>query len=367
MIGAGVIGLSIARRIAESRHRVVLLERGTCGGEASWAGAGILAPCNPHRTDETARLQDRSLDLYPSFCAELYQETGIDPEYDACGELELIFTEDSRRIAESDVRAAADRRMPDGQPVYRMLTPDEARRLETAASPRILCAMECRRTAQVRNPRLLAALLASCRLRGVEIREHCRVLDLVYDDDRVGGVRTEHETLLADHLVLAAGAWSGQIGDRLRDVIRVHPVRGQIVLLRTEGRPFGHVLARGRTYLVPRRDGHVLLGSTEEPEAGYSKRVTAGGIAGLMERGLALAPSLADAVVEATWAGLRPGTPDDRPVIGPVLGLPGVLAATGHFRAGLTLAPITAELIAWFVSGESLPPVSPAAPGANSP
>jgi len=352
VIGGGVVGLSIARRLVADGRRVVLLERGACGGEASWAGAGIVAPRGPHRIDALFHLQERSLDLYPSFCAELHQETGIDPEYDRCGELELIFTEDLLRIAESDARAAAGRRMPSGEPVYRLLTAEEARQLEPAASEQIIGALQCQRTAQVRNPRLLAALVGSCRSRGVMIHEERPAIDLLIEENRVRGVFSKDGVVRAAHVILAAGAWSAQISDRLQGVLAVHPVRGQMILLKTDRRPFQRVLARGRTYLVPRRDGHVLLGSTEEPEAGFSKRVTASGIAGLIERGLKLAPSLADASVEATWAGLRPGTPDDKPLLGPVPGFDGLVAATGHFRAGLTLAPVTAELVARILAAE---------------
>jgi len=323
VIGGGVIGLSIARRLAADGRGTCLLERGACGGEASWAGAGILAPHNPHRTGSIFQLHERSLDLYPAFCAELHQETSIDPEYDRCGE-----------------------------PVYRMLSADEARRLEPAASEQILGALQCQRTAQVRNPRLLAALAGSCKARGVVIHEECPAIDFLIEGRRVRGVFSQEGVFRAEHVILAAGAWSTHVADRLQGLLPVHPVRGQMVLLKTDRRPFQHVLARGRTYLVPRRDGHVLLGSTEEPEAGFSKQVTASGIAGLMERGLKLAPSLADASVEATWAGLRPGTPDDKPLLGPVPGFDGLIAATGHFRAGLTLAPATAEIVARMLSGE---------------
>jgi glycine oxidase len=131
----------------------------------------------------------------------------------------------------------------------------------------------------------------------------------------------------------------------------VVPVRGQIVLLKLPSRPFTPIISRGKTYLVPRHDGHVLLGATEEPDAGYNKRNTAAGVSKLVASALQMVPSLADAPIEATWAGLRPGTPDDKPYIGPVPGFDGLIAATGHFRTGLTNAPVTAEAVAAMISG----------------
>jgi glycine oxidase len=364
IIGGGVVGLTIARRLAQSGRRVALLERGECGREASWAGAGILSPCNPHRTDPLHHLQDRSLAMFEAFCGQLHTETGIDPEYDRLGELQLVTTPDVMPIAQSDARAGADLRMPDGSPVYEMLPPAALRELEPAAASDALGALLCRVTATVRNPRLLAALLASCRAAGVEIREGCPVDDVLIEGGRVTGVIAQGERVAAGGVMLCAGAWSGSIGQRLGALMPVHPVRGQMLLLRTESRAFRHVLGRGKHYLVPRRDGHVLVGSTEEPEAGFAKRNTPEGVAALTAAALRLVPGLADAPLLANWAGLRPGTPDGRPYVGAVPALPGLWAATGHFRAGLTLAPATADVMLHLLDGRAYDiDVSPLRPG----
>ncbi len=346
LIGGGVIGLTIARRLAKEGLSVTLLERARIGGEASWAGAGVLAPPNPHRKDAVAALHLRSLAMYPAFCAELMQESGIDPEHEPCGELEVAFDDAGLQVLREDERAAGSRRIPDGRPAFEMHTAEEIRHLEPAVSPQMIGALECRETAQVRNPRLLRALQTVCLRAGVELRENNPVRDFVVEDQRVTGVRTDRDTVAAAHVVLSAGAWSSQIGERLKNMMPVHPVRGQMVLMKLDRRPFDRIIARGKTYLVPRRDGHVLLGATEEPEAGFAKRNTAGGIAGLMERAVRMAPTLAEAPVAAMWSGLRPGTPDDMPYIGPVPGLKGLIAATGHYRTGLSLAPATAQVVA---------------------
>lgn len=406
VIGGGVIGLTVARRLAHDGHQVTVVERVRCGQEASWAGAGVLSPANPHRKDAAAVLLLRSLTMYPRLCAELADETGIDPEYEQCGEIELAFDERGLQSLREDVCAAGGRTVPDalrrtestgrcevlhsaddvplgradaevtpsafaapgpraddhavcraGAPLaFEMLTTDQARAIEPAVSEQAVGAMLCRETAQVRNPRLLRALHASCVRAGVFFREETAVADFDCSGDRVRGVRLGpggDEVLHADAFVLCAGAWSSQIGARLDSLMPVRPVRGQMMLLRFESRPFTHIIARGKTYLVPRRDGHVLLGATEERDAGFNKRCTAKGLSTLMTKGLRLAPGIAEAEVAATWAGLRPGTSDDLPYLGWVPGMEGLIAATGHFRTGLSMAPGTAEYVAALLAGRA--------------
>ncbi len=353
IIGGGVIGLTSARRLAKEGLAVTILERAQVGREASWAGAGVLAPPNPHRKDAVAELQLRSLAMYPAFCTELLLETGIDPEYEPCGELEVAFDEAGLQVLRDDQRAADTRRMPDGRLAFEIHTGEETRRLEVVVSEKVVGSLECRQTAQVRNPRLLRALHTACLRAGVQIHENTPVRDFVVEGDRIAGVRTETRTIAAQNVVLCAGAWSSQIGERLQSVMPVHPVRGQMVLMKLDRRPFDRIIARGKTYLVPRRDGHVLLGATEEAGAGFAKRNTAKGLAGLLERAVRMVPMLADAPVAAAWSGLRPGTPDDMPYIGLVPGLTGLIAATGHYRTGLTLAPATAEIVAAMIQNRS--------------
>lgn len=355
IVGGGVLGLTIARHLRADGNSVCLLERHECGREASWAGAGILAPCNPQRSDSLFHFQERSLELFPHLCAELEQETGIDVEYERCGELELVFHKQAMGIARADERGAAGKHFSDDRPRVELLTPSQLSDLEPAVTPDLLGALLCRHTAQVRNPRLLAALRKSCELRGVVVREHCAVHDAMFTDGRVVGVITNQGNIACENVIVCAGAWSGTLGENIGRALPVHPVRGQIILLKLDQRPFRRIIARGKTYLVPRRDGHVIVGSTEEPEAGFTKRNTPQGTSQLMEQALRFVPALADASVMAMWSGLRPGTCNDKPILGPVAHLPGLFAATGHFRSGLTNAPATAEYISSLLAERPYP------------
>lgn len=351
MVGGGVIGMAVARRLARDALRVTLIEREVCGREASWAAAGVLAPRDPTHQDSLFHLEERSLAAYPDFCRSLVEETAIEVEYERCGELMLEFTEGGLSVAKSKEQAAAGRRLPDGRPVYELHSAQRTREIEPKSGPESIGSLECRQTAQVRNPRLLRALRVSCERAGVVIRENTRLDDFVVEGDRVTGVRLDGGVMSASFVVLCAGAWSSGIGVRLASLMPVHPVRGQIVLMKLDDRPFTHVIASGKTYLVPRRDGHVVLGATEERESGFSKRNTASGVSMLMQTALRMVPMLSETPIVTLWAGLRPGTPDDRPYIGPVPGFDGLIAATGHFRSGLSLAPATADVVAAMISG----------------
>jgi glycine oxidase len=270
--------------------------------------------------------------------------------------MELLFGDQRYRMALSEERAGAKQEMfmPDGSPEWQMLSPDEARRVEPCVSGDFLGALLNRFSAQVRNPRLLRALMAACRVGGVTIRENTPVSELIIDGDRVTGVVTGPGAVESDRVVLCAGAWSSGIDARIGRYLPTHAVRGQVVLLdasAVEGARFTHIVDRAGCYLVPRSDGLVLIGATLEDESGFDRRTTAAGVSKLMEGALGLVPGLAQAGVLALWAGLRPGTPDRRPFLGPVPGLEGLIAATGHYRTGLALAPITAEIVADFVLG----------------
>ena len=272
------------------------------------------------------------------------------------GEDAVIILEDQQlRMARSEIKAAMAFEQEYGGKVVELLTPEQTRSREPAITGDLMGAKYVPTTGQVRNPRLLAALKAACASGGVSIVEGCEVKQLIVQSERVTGVRTADGTCSAQHVVLAAGCWSSLLDEQLAALMPVVPVRGQIALLEMPARPFEHVLERGRGYLVPRADGRIILGATQEPEAGYDCSITVAGVAGLLNLGLRLVPGLGAARLAQTWAGLRPGTPDGRPFIGPVPGFAGLIAATGHFRSGLTLAPVTARVVVELISHGTAP------------
>lgn len=364
VIGGGVIGLSVAWRLAQAGATVTLVERGACGRQASWHAVGVLSPGNPNFKHSIAQMHLRSLDMQEDFCAELRERTGIDPEYHRCQRLEFCDGDQRYRMGLSEVKAAADRTMPDGSAVLEMLSPDEALALEPGMRRPAFGALLCRVSARVDNPRLLQALAGACRLAGVIIRDRTPVNGLAWQGDRVCGVRVGDETVEADHVVLAAGAWSSRLDARVADVIEVTPVRGQAVLLETDDPPFHRIIRKRNHYVVRRKDGRIVLGSTVEHDAGFELHNTAVGVQAMLDAAIDMIPSLADAHIADMWSGLRPCTPDWRPCIGPVPGAERLIAACGHFKTGLVFAPITARIVTDLVTQGATPfDLSRALPG----
>lgn len=345
IIGGGIVGLSIAYRLARDGLSVTVLERGECGREASWAGAGVLQCGSWHRRDPLVTLLRESLRQYDTFAAELRERTRIDPEFIHCGAFELLMEDQQYRMAASEVRAAEAHREVYGRPILELLPPEEARTREPQIAGEILGVKYNSISCQVRNPLLMAAVKAACLLEKVRIVEHCAVRQITRDGEQVTGVSGDFGSFAAPNVVLSAGPWSSMIDAEIGRLVQVYLVRGQILLLEAPRRLFTHIVERGKCYMVPRLDGRIVVGATEEHEAGFDKRNTAEGLTHLLTLSQKLVPALAGATVVRTWAGLRPGTPDRGPYIGAVPGWRGLWSATGHFRSGLILAPITSEIV----------------------
>jgi glycine oxidase len=344
IVGGGVIGLSTAYFLAEAGARVLVVDQGDFGREASWAGAGIIPPSNPHTAHSPFdRLRALSASLFPSLSADLRERTGIDNGYLRCGGLEFGCAHDPS--AEQEWRGEGVK--------YEAIDAAALRRLEPNVSATSGAVYHLPELAQLRNPRHLKALLAACQSLGVRLRPGCPVQGFERQGSRVTAVLTMSGTLHADRVLLTAGAWSdvllGQLGWRPG----IRPVRGQIALLRCETPLFRRVLMQGSRYLVPRADGRVLVGSTEE-DVGFDKRTTARAIHDLLELACELVPGLADAPLERCWAGLRPGSPDGLPYLGRVPGWENVYVAAGHFRAGIQLSPGTGLVMKQLLLGEKV-------------
>lgn len=349
IVGGGVIGLSLAYELAGGGWRVRLFERGQLGREASWAGAGILPPAgrtpstDPYR--ELARLSDQ---LYPVWSAALREQTGIDNGFRRCGAIYLARDE----AGSAELRRSANEWRQCGVTAECLELRDVTQREPALTGDMLRAAYWLPEEAQVRNPRHLKALAAACALRGVEFHTGVSVDDFVVHQGRVCQLITSAGPIAASRVCVTSGPWTRVLLARLGIDVSIRPVRGQMALLSSPRQSIRAVINEGRRYLVPRPDGRVLVGSTEE-DAGFEKRTTAESIAGLLEFAVRLAPVLGDHSIEQCWAGLRPGTRDGLPYLGQLPGLENVFIAAGHFRGGLHLSPATAVVMSRLMRGEA--------------
>src|SRR5215471_7559112 len=267
VVGGGVIGLTIARALHKrGLTRIRLIERGAIGAEASWAAGGILAPqVEADGIDDFFRIANASRDMYPDFARELTAESGIDVELDTSGTIYLAFTE----AEEAELRARYDWQQRGGLKVE-WLTAGEVRRTETNVSPHVRCALRFPDDWQIENRLLVQALLRANQKAGITMTTKCQVLSLCIEGGKVCGVRTAVDSISSDIVIIAAGAWTSSIDPGCS--IKVEPVRGQMLCFKPKQKLAGHVLYSSKGYLVPRRDGRLLAGSTTE-SAGFDKRV----------------------------------------------------------------------------------------------
>ncbi len=342
VVGAGIQGLAAATALAQEGHLVQVVERERPGSRASWVAAGLLTPSSPWKYPPgLIDLCHASENRYGAFVADLVQQTGLDPQYENQG---MLYPE-GLGFRSAQVAEHTRRRCELGFAVQR-LDRHELDRLQPGLGSELEGAAWQPHSGRVRSPRLVAALLRRAIQRGVDIISGCGVDSLLSKAGRVSGVRLENgQCLEAEAVVLAAGSWSGGLAASLGLSLDVRPVRGQILLLRGPPGVLVPTLNDGDCYLVPRRDGRILVGSTME-DVGFEAVTQPEALSRLRELALRLLPATEHMEVETDWAGLRPGTPDRLPYIGAVPELPGLVLATGHYRNGILLAPITAQLVA---------------------
>jgi glycine oxidase len=355
ILGGGVIGCGIARALARQQAgRIVVVERGQPGCEASGAAAGVLAVASSRAPRGVVfDLKRASAALFPGLATELREETGIDVEYSTAGLLDLAFT--SREVEQLDRLAA--RRREQGFAVER-LEADEVRARHPEVNPAVRRGVWFGDDRAVNNTRLVEALHASAAARGVEFRLGVAVRRIESRHGRVTAVEAGAERLTPGHLIVAAGAWSAEVGQLLGVKIPVRADRGEMVAVRPRV-PLALTHSWRDGYLVPRANGEVLIGSTSARGA-TEKMVTAHAAATLLSRAVRMVPALADAAVVRTWAGLRPLSALRRPIIGPPRGWANLTLACGHHRSGILLAPVTAQLVAeLLLHGATSIPIGP--------
>ena len=355
IVGGGLIGGSIAFEISSENLRVVVLDRQDPGREASWAAAGMLAP-GPDSPESSALvpLGKESLRVYPEFVAAVEQVSSKSTDFARNGTFEIFRGPQAE--AERDETVAEFLRLG---LLAEAISLDAARKHEPSLGAQTGAVAWLPDEATV-DPRLLVeVVLAAARTRGAEIRANSAVDALLYDGDRCAGVIAGGQKIAAKHVVIAAGSFCSAIESgarephpRLSQYAPVRPVRGQMLALRSETVKLKKVLRSQQGYLVPRRDGRLIAGSTLE-DAGFEKHVTPQGVRQILDAVLELAPALAEAKIVEEWSGLRPDTPDHLPIIGPT-DIEGLWLSTGHYRNGILLAPATARIMRdWIISGKS--------------
>ena len=337
IVGAGIIGLSLAIELNKQGQRVLVVEKGEPGREASWAAGGMLSDFPVETTPALRELATASARMYPEFVHELEDESGLKIDLRSQGTIVLTCAETRLRPATSE-RFAPSGTLAELEPALRISSEAELPLAPLFAQERCV------------DPRhLTAAAVAAARHRGVDFSSGDHVLAVEVADDKACGVRTNKTQFAAGIVVNCAGAWAGQIAPH---PFPTRPVKGQMLCVEMpEKELVRHVVRAPEVYLIPRSDGRMLIGATAE-EAGFDKRTVPETIERLRQAALDLVPRLADARILEAWAGLRPGTPDGLPILGATR-TPGYFVATGHFRDGILLAPVTARVMGQMITGKN--------------
>ncbi|MGO4614701.1 glycine oxidase ThiO [Nocardia sp. 2YAB30] len=357
VIGAGAVGLAVAHRLAGAGSAVTVVDAGEPGRKASWAASGSLSLILPQAAPKPLRaLAAASWALWPDFAAQVEQHSGMDVQVRRSGLVRLVLSQSSEAATEES-RAWLSTH---GQPCE-WIDRHGIAALTPVATDRADRALYQPDVWQVRPPRLMKALVdAARRSDRITVRPFDPVARLLVGKGRVTGVRlATGADIYAREVVVCAGAWAGQLLDPLASsMVTVRPIRGQLLCVTM---PFdvgagagAMLLGEGNHYLIPRADGRWVVGSTFE-DVGFDERVTAGGLHEIIDGALAFAPRLARAPIVAHWAGLRPSTPDGVPYLGRPPGLDGLVVAAGHFRDGLLLTPVTAEIVTTMIHGADAP------------
>ena len=345
IIGGGIIGLSFALSLRRAGHSVVVIDRTEPGREASWAAGGIIASCDPRTPPALQELASASAALYPEFIHELQDESQLHIDYRRNGT--IAFLEEGEIPSGASIRILDAQTLAEFEPLL-SFAPNAWLMPEASVDPRTL----------------LAALIKACKHHGVNIATGHPVLALEFTNNCVSGVRTQNSHYTSAAVVNCAGAWASQIAPL---GFPTRPIKGHMLSLVFPQRSqqhtpiVNHVIHGGDVYIVPRSGGQLVIGSTVE-DVGFDKRVDPGTIHSLHQSAAYLVPEIGEARIHENWTGLRPGTPDKLPILG-ASSVPGYFVATGHYRDGIMLAPITAQLMtSLLLTGQCLHDLSPFSP-----
>ncbi len=329
IVGAGAIGLSSALELIQRGAKVTVLERGEVGQESSWAGGGILSPLCPwDYPDEVTRLTSRGAALFSAWAQALHTATGVDPEYETSGMLVL---------PPFDAQVAQQWCAAHEVPLQQVTAADFAPAVQGEA-------LYLPQVAQVRNPRLMRALRTRVEMLGGRIVEQCEVHNIVAENGRVQSLATYSGEFSAENFIVSAGAWSKQVLGQYALQMDIKPIRGQMLLFKFAEPPLRHIVLQSGLYLIPRRDGYLLVGSTLE-DVGFDKNITQEAHDSLRLRAEAVLPQLRDMPLVQHWTGLRPASPHNIPTIGRHPQLKNCYLNSGHFRYGVTMATASVEIL----------------------
>jgi glycine oxidase len=347
IVGGGVIGLSLAWELARRGVVPDVFDMKEIGKAASWAGAGLVPP--PHRapdlTDPTCLLRARSADLYPQWSEALREETGIDNGFRVSGGIDVAL----HPREEPALQSMTGRWRKQGIR-FELIDDIRSAELEPELTHSFTRAYYLPERAQVRNPWHLRALENACRRRGARFHTDQPICGLITQGQTVKGIKTSAGEHLADSVVVTAGAWSEGLLDQLGVKMPTRPIKGQMLLLNPGKKLLARIIEHEKCYLVPRDEGLVLAGATEEL-VGFDESLTTDARSLLWNEAVRLVPALSESQIVKQWCGFRPGSKDSRPYLGKVPGFASLYVATGHQRAGLSLSPATAEVMADLITG----------------
>lgn len=334
VVGGGAIGLLTARQLFQEGLDVLLLEKGSLGGESSWAGGGIISPLYPWRYDDAVNvLAERSKKIYPELTQALLSEGGVDCELISSGL--FTVTDNLPEITQWANKWSVDAQYIDD--------PATIREIESSVGEVVNRGFWMPAIQQVRNPKLVKALKASFQHLSIPYREHAEVTEIVVKNNKVCGLRIDDEILHADKIIIASGAWSAQFSVT-QSSVNVIPVKGQMIMYKGEPDLVKSIVLSEGHYIIPRRDGHILAGSTLE-KIGFDKEISSAAHEELHQAAVELVPLLDKLPIERQWAGLRPGTEKGIPYICQHDEVGGLYVHAGHFRNGIVLGAASAELM----------------------
>jgi len=339
IVGAGAIGMMTAQLLAQQGQKVCLIDKSRVGSESSWAGGGILSPLYPWRySDEVNQLAFWSQQHYPEFLGSLFSDTGIDPELVKSGL--LIRNIDEQKTEITNWIKTQNRNAE-------FVTAVESSKIEHVISKVDGDSLWLPEIAQVRNPRLVKALHQSMKVHNIKIHENCEVTEISTKNSKFSAVQSSHGKLTGQNLIIASGAWSSELLtkiDNLESPVRINPVRGQMMIIKTPENTLKTIILDQEHYLIPRRDGRVLIGSTLE-FVGFDKSTTQQAHDVLLKAAISIVPELANFPIEHHWAGLRPGTAEGIPYICKHPEVAGIFINSGHYRNGIILGLASAHLV----------------------